>query len=55
MTDSPTSKAREHSVVMGFEAMRICIHGKTQRHDPKDVLRWMRVMLKQAAHGGKVK
>lgn len=35
--------------------MRICIHGKTKGHNPKDVLRWMRVMLKQAARGGKVK
>ena len=41
------SEAREFSVVMGYEAMRICIHGKTEKADPKDVLRWMRLMLKQ--------
>ena len=41
------SAARDFSIVMGYEAMRICIHGTTQKYQPCDVLRWMRLMLKQ--------
>ena len=41
------SEAKDFAVVMGYEAMRICIHGTTEKHKPETVLRWMRLMLKQ--------
>lgn len=42
-----SADAKHHAIVIGFEAMRICIFGQTEKANPKDVLRWMRLMLKQ--------
>lgn len=44
------SEAKDFAIVMGYEAMRICTHGTTEKHKPADVLRWMRLMLKQQKH-----
>jgi hypothetical protein len=41
------SEAKDFAIVMGYEAMRICLHGTTEKHKPANVLRWMRLMLKQ--------
>jgi hypothetical protein len=41
------TEAKDFAIVMAYEALRICIHGTTQKHDPATVLRWMRLMLKQ--------
>ena len=43
--NSEASEARDFSRVMGFEALRICTQGKTQKIDPEYVLIWMRLML----------
>jgi len=39
--------AKDFAIVMGYEAMRICTHGTTEKADPEDVIRWMRLMLQQ--------
>lgn len=41
------AEAKDFAIVMGYEAMRICVHGTTEKAKPADVLRWMRLMLKQ--------
>jgi hypothetical protein len=40
------SEAREFSIIMAYEAFRICIGLPTRTHPPRDVLRWMRLMLR---------
>lgn len=41
------AEAKDFAIVMGYEAMRICTHGTTEKADPEDVIRWMRLMLRQ--------
>lgn len=38
-------RARDMSIVMGYEAMRICIGEPTRIHDPTEVFRWMKLMI----------
>jgi hypothetical protein len=40
-------KARDLSIVMGYEAMRICIGQPTRLHDPAEVVQWMLNMIEQ--------
>jgi len=40
------SEARDFSIVMAYEAFRICIGLPTRKYAPADVLRWMRLMLR---------
>lgn len=37
---------RVFSVTMAYDAFRICIGMPTKNHPPKDVMRWMSLMLK---------
>lgn len=39
--------AHDFAIIMAYDAFRICIGGKP-KNAPKDVLRWMRLMLKPA-------
>jgi hypothetical protein len=39
------SDYREFAVVMGFDALRICLGQKTRKYPPSEVMRWMRLML----------
>ena len=41
------AEAKDFAIVMGYEAMRICTHGTTEKADPEEVIRWMRLMLRQ--------
>jgi hypothetical protein len=40
------SEARDFSIVMAYEAFRICLGLPTRKHKPSDVLRWMRLILR---------
>jgi hypothetical protein len=40
------SDAMKLAIVMGFEAMRICLGLKTRHYAPAEVIRWMQLMTK---------
>jgi hypothetical protein len=40
------TEARDFSIVMAFEAFRICLGLQTRKHPPADVLRWMKLVLR---------
>lgn len=40
------SEAKDFSIVMAYEAFRICLGLSTRTHCPADVLRWMRLLLR---------
>jgi hypothetical protein len=43
-------KAEHLSIVMAYEAMRICLGHPTKYHRPEAVLRWMELMAKGETH-----
>jgi len=43
--ENETSAAREFAVIMAYEAFRICLGLPTRTHSPRDVMRWMQLMM----------
>jgi hypothetical protein len=47
------NEARDFSIVMAYEAFRICLGLPTRKHSPADVLRWMRLVLRPDSQPGR--
>ena len=38
-------KAKQHAIVMAYEAMRVCLGLPTKYHTPAEVIRWMQCIV----------
>jgi len=48
MSYDQRSNTSDMSIVMGYEAMRICLGQPTKHYYPEEVLEWMRLVLKES-------